>query len=396
MPTVRLLVAHAAFRQLLFPIPTVTLFWQRQLGMSLADIMVLQAIFSLVATVMELPTGYVADRIGYRRALAIGASLWLGGWVLYLRAQGFAGAVAAEVAIGAGLAFVSGSDSALLWVSLPEGERALAYRRYEGRMQAAAQTSEALSSAVGGWLYALAPRLPLWMQLPAAGLSLATVLAIPRDPPKGTEDAGRAAHVRRLLALTRLTLWEHPRLRTAVALVVTLSLSSFMLVWLIQPYMAERGVPEAWFGPIWAAGNLWVALTALASHRVTALLGTRSTLIVCCLLIAAGYGLLAATTAWYGFVFYFLLLTVRGLQLPLMREVLQHDAPAGDRATVMSLAAMGFRLCFVVLGPLVGLLLVRVSLASALAVVGTGLFGCAVLAVVAFERARSAHPKPVS
>ena len=70
---------------------------------------------------MELPTGYVADRIGYRRALTIGASFWVVGWALYLIAQDFAGAAAAEIALGAGMAFVSGSDSALLWVSLPDG-----------------------------------------------------------------------------------------------------------------------------------------------------------------------------------------------------------------------------------------------------------------------------------
>jgi predicted MFS family arabinose efflux permease len=391
MSTVRLLVAHAAFRQVLFPIPTITLFWQRQLGMSLADIMVLQAIFAFVATVMELPTGYVADRIGYRRALAIGASLWIVGFGLYLVAEGFAGAVAAEVALGVAMAFISGADSALLWVSLPDDQRAVAYRRYEGRMQAAAQTSEALSSAVGGYLYAIGPRLPFWLQLPAAGLSLASILAMPHDPPRRVSAGDRVLHVRRLRALTRLTLWEHRRLRTGVALIVALSLSSFLLVWLIQPYMAERHVPEAWFGPIWAAGNLWVALAALVSHRVTSWLGVRATLVLCCTLIGAGYGLLAATDAWYGFVFYFLLLTVRGLQLPLMRQTLQHDAPPEDRATVMSLAAMAFRLCFVVFGPLIGLLLVRVSLATALAVIGIGLFTLAVLAVVAFDRAH--HPR---
>ena len=74
---------------------------------------------------MELPTGYVADRIGYRRALAIGASLWVVGWGFYVIARSFGGAVAAEIALGAGMAFISGSDSALLWVSLPGDERAL-------------------------------------------------------------------------------------------------------------------------------------------------------------------------------------------------------------------------------------------------------------------------------
>jgi predicted MFS family arabinose efflux permease len=385
LTTVRLLIANAAFRQVLFPVPIATLFWQRELGMSLADILELQAIFSFTVTVMELPTGYVADRIGYRRALLIGATFWLAGWALYVVAGSFAAAVPAEVALATGMAFVSGSDSALLWTSLPERDRTLAYRRCEGRMQAAAQTSEALSSAAGGYLFALTPRLPYWLQLPAAGLSLATVLAMPADAPKATPE-GRTTHVRRLLALAQLTLWRHPRLRTGVALMVVLSLSSFIPVWLIQPYMAERGVPEAWFGPIWAAGNLWVAIIALASHRVTSLLGVRATLMLCCALIAAGYGGLARTSAWYGFAFYFLLLTVRGLQLPLMRQTLQHDAPAEDRATVMSLAAMAFRLCFVVLAPLVGVLLVRTALATALAGIGAALVAAAVLAVVAFDR----------
>jgi MFS family permease len=383
---VRLLIAFAACRQTLFPIPVITLFWRHELGMSLADVMLLQAIFALAATVCEVPSGYVADRIGHRGSLLFAAWLWLGGWILYGLAGTFAAAVVAEVALGTAIAFASGADSALLWVALERAGRTAEYTRWEGRLQAAAQTAESLSAVAGGYLYSLAPRLPMWLQVPSAGLALGAVLAMRPSPPAAVTD-GR--HVERLVRLTRLTLHGHIRLRTTIGLSMALGLSSFVLVWLIQPYMEERGVPPLWFGPIWAGANLWLAGAALASHAVAAALGLGPTLFGCCLLVAAGYGLLAATPAAYGVVFYLLIMTVRGIQIPLLRERLQADAPPEDRATVLSLNAMAFRMVFVVGGPLVGVLLTRLPLNTVLAILGALLATFSLLALAAFRRA---HP----
>src|SRR6185436_10727341 len=118
MRNVRLLIAFAAFQFILFPIPIITLFWKDQIGMSLADIMVLQAVFGLAVVLFEFPSGYVADRVGYRRSLLIGAALWCAGWAIYSVAVSFAEVMAAEVVLGGGSAFISGADRALLWVSL--------------------------------------------------------------------------------------------------------------------------------------------------------------------------------------------------------------------------------------------------------------------------------------
>jgi predicted MFS family arabinose efflux permease len=154
-----------------------------------------------------------------------------------------------------------------------------------------------------------------------------------------------------------------------------------------MPYMEGRGVPTVWFGPIWAAANLWVAGAALASHAVATAIGLRATLLACCVLVAAGYGLLAATTAPWGVAFYLLIMTVRGLQIPLLRERLQADAPPEDRATVLSLNAMAFRLVFVVGGPLIGILLVRLPLDRVLVVLGAVLATGSLVALAAFRRA---------
>src|SRR5688572_26272139 len=117
--------------------------------MSFTAIMVLQSIFSATIVVFEFPSGYVADRVGYRASLLIGAAFWTIGWSVYGFGTTFAAMVVAEVLLGIGLSFTSGADSALLYVSVAPDQRA-SYLHWEGRVRAAAQTSEAASSAIGG------------------------------------------------------------------------------------------------------------------------------------------------------------------------------------------------------------------------------------------------------
>jgi MFS family permease len=334
--------------------------------MSLTDIMVLQAVFGLAVVLLEFPSGYFADRVGYRPSLLVGAGLGVAGWILYAYGATFGAIVAAEVVLGAGKAFISGADRALLWVSLDATSRGRQYTRWEGRLRAASEASEALSAVAGGWLYAVAPRLPFWLQVPTAALGLASVIAL-REAPRPPMAAGHPSHLRRAWHVVRFALWRHRRLQAAMGLSVTLGLSSFVLVWLIQPYMQARGIPAVWFGPIWAGANLWLAAVSLASPRVVAALGRRATLLGCCLLVPVGYAGLAATPSAWGAAFYLGFMTLRGLQGPLLTSVMQEDAPGEDRASVLSLAALLFRLAFVVVGPPIGALVDRAGLDAALA-----------------------------
>jgi predicted MFS family arabinose efflux permease len=385
MRTPRLLVAFNALGFVLFPIPIVTLFWKDQIGLSLTDIMVLQAVFGLSSVLLEFPSGYLADRIGHRAALLAGAMLWVVGWTFYARATTFTSVMAAEIVLGAGHAFISGADAALLYASLAAAGDARSYPRWEGRVRAAGQISEAASSAVGGWLYALAPRLPLWLQIPIAVAQVATAAAMrpPGNPsPLAT---GHATHMMRILryAVT------HRRLRTAVALSVTLGIATFTMVWLIQPWMQRRGIPTEWFGPIWAAAHLWLAGVSLASARVSAAFGRQATLIACALLAVAGYAALAAVDTPWAVVFYLCFMTTRGLQGPILISIIQADAPDDDRASVLSLNALCFRLAFVACGPAAGALVDRIGLEPALGVLGCVVAVTSAVTLIAFARAHT-------
>ncbi|OGQ80853.1 MAG: hypothetical protein A3F90_08180 [Deltaproteobacteria bacterium RIFCSPLOWO2_12_FULL_60_19] len=349
-----LLVASAGLRAALFPIPVITLFWKDEIGMSLTDIMWLQAIFGATAVIFEFPSGYVADRLGYRRSLLTGALFWFAGWIAYALGTTFGGMVFAEVLLGVGLAFISGADGALLFVSLEAGDSVARYGRWEGRVRAASQTSEAISSAVGGWLYSIAPRLPLWAQAPIAAANLGAIAAMREVKP--AEAGERMSHLVRAWHIVRHALVRHARLRTAMTLSVALGISTYVAVWLIQPWMQQRGIPPAWFGPLWALAHLWLAAASLFSATTARAFGLKPTLLGCSVIAGVSYLGLAFSSSSLALVFYLGFMTVRGLQGPLLATVLQEATPSEDRASVLSLNALLFRLAAVVVLPPIGAL----------------------------------------
>ena len=210
--------------------------------MSVADIIILQSLFGLAVVILQFPSGYLADRLGHRRALVIGATLSIVGWLAYTRAASSPPLPAWRCCSGPAAPSCR-APIALLWTSLGEGSRHSAYPRWEGRLRVASQTSEAVSAAAGGWLYTLAPRLPFWLPVPTAALGLATIVAL-RETPRPRAPSTRS-HARRALHVVGHTLWRHRRLRAAMASSVALGLASYVMVWLIQPYLQLRGVPAA-------------------------------------------------------------------------------------------------------------------------------------------------------
>jgi MFS family permease len=385
-----LLVVDGALRFALFPIPVITLFWTEHIGMSLADVMLLQSIFGATAVLLEFPSGYVADRLGHRRSLLVGAVFWSAGWIAYAIGSTFGGMVLAEMLLGTGLAFTSGADSALLYTSLVSMGRASEYRAWEGRVRAAAQVSEAVSSGIGGWLYTIAPRLPFWVGVPFAAARVGTVAAM-RELPV-TPLPRRVAHLAHAWHIVRHALVDHPRLRSAMVLSVALGMSTFPAVWLIQPWMRGQGIPPAWFGPLWAAAHLWLAGVSLVSARVAERVGLTWTLLGCALLPGISYVGLGVSTSAAGFVFYLGFMVVRGLQGPLLAAVLQADAPAGDRASVLSLNTLLFRLTTVAALPPIGALADRVGVEAVLVLLGAASAAVALGAWWPFARAHGAAP----
>ncbi len=93
--------------------PIVVPFYESN-GLSMKDIMILQAVYSIAIVVLEMPSGYLADVIGRRKTLIIGAVFGIFGFATYSFSYGFLGFLIAEIILGIGQSCISGADSAML------------------------------------------------------------------------------------------------------------------------------------------------------------------------------------------------------------------------------------------------------------------------------------------
>jgi MFS family permease len=382
-----LLNTFAFLKMALFPMAIITLFWKDQIGLTLSEILLLQAIFSVATVVMEYPSGYLSDRLGYRFSLLLASLLGITGWLTYTLAGDFLTVMLAEIQLGVSYAFISGADSALLFETLRSQGREEEYLQHDGRMTAWAQGGEAAGAIGAGAFYAWFPLLPFLLQV---GVWIVAWLICRRlHEPTEHQPQPVVSHWHEARGIARRALGEIPALRWTLLFGAVLGLASFFPVWLVQPYMQANGVPLPWFGPVWAFANLSVSLGSVLSARAHFHLGTRGVTWLCLLLVAGGYLGLAATHAVWGFAWYFLLTLMRGLQGPLLRMHLQQRSARSERASILSLKSLLFRLGFIAGAPLVGALADRAGLSVtflALLAALTGLLlplGLAFLAAVA-------------
>jgi MFS family permease len=356
---IRKLYLFAFLQMMLFPMAIITLFWKEHIGLTLSQILLLQSIFSIATVLLEYPSGYISDRLGYRAALSFASLLGIVGWGVYTVADSFGDVLLAEILLGISLSFISGSDSALLYETLKlEGNEAL-YARCEGRVTGFSQSGEALGAIFAGMLYAASPLSPFILQVAVWGAALLVTRGMV-ETPRDTAIQARS-HLAEALHTARYAFLDNRRLRYTIIFNTFLGLASFFPVWLIQPYMRQGGVPIAWFGPVWAGANLMVALFAMASHRMHRCLNDRWMTLLFVALIVVGYLGLGGVGGLFGFLFYYLLTCMRGLRGPMMLGHVQRETPSANRAALLSLQSLAFRLCFACVGPYVGRLADRVG-----------------------------------
>ena len=350
----RNLALLSGFRMLqmaMFPVSIVTLYWRDELGFSMADTFAVQAIFGLFAAALELPGGYVADRIGYRVSLLLAVAFSLGGWIGLAQAQGFAQVVAAEALLAASLSLTSGTDAALMYESLLELGRETEFARWYGRSRSLGAAAEGTAALCAGPLFAVAATLPFYAQ--AAAWAINGALALAMIEPARSHGAPQTTG-ERIRAIAHLAAVASPRLRASLAPVLALSLSTFIPVWMFAVYAEDSGITPSWIGAVWAAANYAVAIGMWWSDRAGAALGPVGALSACTAAIAVGYVGMGATHASFGFVFYYAICLARGVNGPILSHIQQRLIPSSDRATLLSINSMLFRATFFVLGPAIG------------------------------------------
>ncbi len=135
---------------------------------TLGEAVLLGSTYYFAAFLLEVPSGYCSDRFGRRLTLILASVMTVIAGALFIMADSFAVFFAAQVMLAAGIAFQSGSDSALLYDSLRALDREDEYTMRETIAQKWSMTALACSCLVGGALGMIDLRLAYVVTLLAA------------------------------------------------------------------------------------------------------------------------------------------------------------------------------------------------------------------------------------
>ena len=124
---VRLYPRYQILFNLYFWIPVFFLYFSEFLP--LGQVLRLEAIYYTTVVVLEVPSGYFSDRFGRRRTLLVSSTALATSYTLFFFGSGFADFAAAQVCLAAGMAFNSGTDTALHFDSLAALGRGEEYAR---------------------------------------------------------------------------------------------------------------------------------------------------------------------------------------------------------------------------------------------------------------------------
>jgi MFS family permease len=346
--------------------PIVVPFYESN-GLSMKDIMVLQAVYSIAIVVLEVPSGYLADVIGRKKTLIIGAMFGTLGFTTYSLSYGFAGFLVAELILGIGQSCISGADSAMLYDSLLERGQEKKYTRFEGRITSLGNIAEAVAGILGGLLAGITLRVPYIGQAVVAFLALPSALTLV-EPARKTLLA--KAGMVEILKIAKYALFDDRPLRRNILFSAITGTATLMMAWFAQPFFEHAGIGIAWFGLLWTSLNLTVALTSYTAHLSESWLGQRRSILLIGLMIPIGYLALARFHSPAGLVVLYLFYLVRGYATPVLKDYINRVTASHIRATVLSVRNFVVRLLFALVGPFLGWTRDLYSLPEALTLAG--------------------------
>ncbi|HKL72106.1 MAG TPA: MFS transporter [Marinilabiliaceae bacterium] len=347
--------------------PILMLFY-KDMGFTNEEAFRLKAIYSIAIVIFEIPSGYLADVLGRRTTLIMGAILGSLGFFFYSIGTGYGYFILAEVTLGIGQSFISGADSALLYDSLKVSNREHKYTKFESINISVGNFAESLGAIAGGALAEISLRTPFIWQTGVAFIAIPAAFTLVEPARNFSLHKPGFKHI---LKIVHYSLFINKELRWGLIYSSLIGTATLTMAWVYQLQLNAFGFSEFHIGATATFLNLLVGVVTLWAYRVERNLSPRILMFIITFLIAGGFiaaGL--SRTPIMLLVVLAIFYAVRGIATPVLKNVVNVMAPSNIRATVLSIRSLIIRAIFAVIAPLFGWMADLLSLNQALIIIG--------------------------
>jgi len=364
------------------------LFWQER-GVGVQGVVWCEIIYSLTVTLLEIPSGVLADRSGRRRMLLLCGVLDVAEFVILLFARDFWAFGLAVFLAGVGKALCSGSENALLYDSLLAEGKQDHFEKLLGRLTAIDMAGSIAAALSGGllanWFGYEFNYIVSACSMCAAFLVILTL----REPPMVTKREGELTggpqYAKQALALFR----AEPLLLLYCLTGTVLGACINYLDEFWQLLLEGVGVPVLFFGTV-SAGVLLCRIPGnLLAYRLKERFRYRAILIAILAVNVLGYTAVFLTRSLLCLIPMAVVSLAAGIVDPLVGGYLHHRAESGVRATTESFVSLALRFFSMPVGLVFGYVSARHTIFA-----GFLPLGMICLAWLAFFILRSARLSP--
>ena len=305
--------------------------YQRRMGLSDPDIFGIQSYYYLAFCFLEVPTGFIADRFGYRRSMRFGASALLISNLIPIFFVSFGGFLLHWLVLALARSLISGAASAYLYEYMNAEGRPEQYKQMEGNARAISLVAKVVCWSGVGLMMSWHATLPYWATAACSLIALSFALSMPgfalrRKPVR--EGEGSA--------------WLMPLRSPLLGGVILLGMGLFVLgrvaqVNLYQPILESKGFAVISYGWIMAAMTVIEAFGAARPNWIRRFMGDAAAVLSCTMLVCLSLVLLsvASQPGTIGGMFLFAYAT--GLAFPIQKQLMNDVIPDPRyRATILS------------------------------------------------------------
>lgn len=377
------------FRSFIFAYVIERLFW-RSRGISIAETVYIEIIYSIVLVVMEVPTGVWADRLSRKLMIMLGSIFTIVGAIWILNAYGFMPFAIIIALSGVSGALTSGSVSALLYDSLKEIGETLDFEKYLSRIKALRYGSGLLAALIGAFL-ASKFTLILPYQLSVVSCIMMFVMTCLLTEPKKVHEVEERLTAKEILQVSRSVIKSNRLIQYIFIVGATIGAAITYIEEFWQNYMDAISVDLVYFGIISGLMSLVVMIAAKHTGKISLKLkedvkskqGIYTGMLLVSSLCFIGLFIIRHPM---GLVFMLITLYLEALLDTLVLGDLHHQVESHYRATVESIYAMFANVMSMILGLLFAFASDRYAVFEGYLVIGCFILVILLLKVVYFNK----------